>query len=96
MVFVYFAFWGLQEEFSTLPCSPCLASFRYPSDVYALSFEKYKGSNNGEFLKDKNVLFIFIALVFFSLILHTKLPIMEIQYSYSPTVKTVISDLNKA
>jgi hypothetical protein len=23
MVFVYFAFWGLQEEFSTLPCSPC-------------------------------------------------------------------------
>jgi hypothetical protein len=22
MVFVYFAFWGLQEEFSTLPCSP--------------------------------------------------------------------------
>jgi hypothetical protein len=21
MVFVYFAFWGLQEEFSTLPCS---------------------------------------------------------------------------
>jgi hypothetical protein len=23
MVFVYFAFWGLQEEFSTLPRSPC-------------------------------------------------------------------------
>jgi hypothetical protein len=40
------------------------ASFRYPSDVYALSFEKYKGSNNGEFLKDKNVLFIFILIFF--------------------------------
>jgi hypothetical protein len=26
MVFVYFAFWGLQEEFSTLPCSPCITS----------------------------------------------------------------------
>ena len=33
------------------------ANIRYPSDVYALSFEKYKGSNYGEFLKDKNVLF---------------------------------------
>ena len=40
------------------------ASFQYPSDVYALSFEKYKGSNNGEFLKDKNVLFIFILIFF--------------------------------
>jgi hypothetical protein len=30
------------------------------------------------------------ALVFFSLILRTKLPIMEIQYSYSPTVKRLI------
>jgi hypothetical protein len=29
------------------------ASIRYHSDVYALSFEKYKGK---EFLKDKNVL----------------------------------------
>jgi hypothetical protein len=28
------------------------ASIQYPSDVYALSFKKYKG----EFLKDKNVL----------------------------------------
>jgi hypothetical protein len=26
MVFVYFAFWGLQEEFSTLPCSPALSA----------------------------------------------------------------------
>jgi hypothetical protein len=26
MVFVYFAFCGLQEEFSTLPCSPCFTS----------------------------------------------------------------------
>ena len=26
MVFVYFAFWGLQEEFSILPCSPCFTS----------------------------------------------------------------------
>jgi hypothetical protein len=26
MVFVYFAFWGLEEEFSTLPCSPCFTS----------------------------------------------------------------------
>jgi hypothetical protein len=24
MVFVYFAFWGLQEECSTLPCSPLI------------------------------------------------------------------------
>jgi hypothetical protein len=24
--FVYFAFWGLQEEFSTLPCSPWFTS----------------------------------------------------------------------
>ena len=30
------------------------------------------------------------ALVFFSLILRTKLSIMEIQYSYSPTVKRLI------
>jgi hypothetical protein len=30
------------------------------------------------------------ALAFFSLILRTKLPIMEIQYSYSPTVKRLI------
>jgi hypothetical protein len=28
------------------------ANIRYPSDVYALSFKKYKGSNYGEFLKD--------------------------------------------
>jgi hypothetical protein len=32
------------------------ASILYPSDVYALSFESIKGSNYGEFLKDKNVL----------------------------------------
>ena len=32
------------------------ASIRYPSDVHALSFEKYKESNYGEFLKGKNVL----------------------------------------
>jgi hypothetical protein len=25
-VFVYFAFWGLQEELSILPCSPCFTS----------------------------------------------------------------------
>jgi hypothetical protein len=47
------------------------ASFRYPSDVYALSFEKYKGillPLYGEFLKDKNVLFIFILIFFLCLI----------------------------
>ena len=32
------------------------ANIRYPSDVCALSFESIKGSNYGEFLKDKNVL----------------------------------------
>ena len=32
------------------------ANIWYPSDVYSLSFKKYKGSNYGEFLKDKNVL----------------------------------------
>ena len=33
------------------------ASIQYPSDVCALSFEKYiKGSNYEEFFKDKNVL----------------------------------------
>ena len=32
------------------------ANIRYPSDVYSLSFKKYKGSKYGEFLKDKNVL----------------------------------------
>jgi hypothetical protein len=26
MFFVYFAFWGLQEELSTLPCTPCFTS----------------------------------------------------------------------
>jgi hypothetical protein len=35
------------------------------------------------------------ALVFFSLILRTKLPIMEIQYSYSPTVKRLIDAVFK-
>jgi hypothetical protein len=24
--FLSFAFWGLQKEFSTLPCSPCFTS----------------------------------------------------------------------
>ena len=32
------------------------ANIRYPSDVYALSFESIKGNNYEEFLKDKNVL----------------------------------------
>jgi hypothetical protein len=30
MFFVYFSFWGLQEECSTLPCSPCPVHPVYP------------------------------------------------------------------
>jgi hypothetical protein len=42
------------------------ANIRYPSDVYALSFEKYKGqkgSNCRIFLKDKNVLLMYTTVI---------------------------------
>jgi hypothetical protein len=35
------------------------ANIRYPSDVYTFSFERIKRSNYGEFLKVKNVLFMY-------------------------------------
>jgi hypothetical protein len=40
------------------------ANIRYPSDVYALSFEKYKkGSNYREFFNDKNVLLMYTTVL---------------------------------
>jgi hypothetical protein len=40
------------------------ANIRYPSDVYALSFVKYKkGSNYREFFKDKNVLLMYTTVL---------------------------------
>ena len=57
MVFVYFAFWGLQEEFSTLPCSPCspCSTSLFWLLLYHISF--WWGTKKNQ---DKNEQYIFV------------------------------------
>jgi hypothetical protein len=55
------------------------ANIRYPSDVYALSFESIKGSNYGEFLKDKNVLLMYTTVLSLT------------AYKYAPNLESLLT-----
>ena len=48
MFFVYFAFWGLQEEFSTLPCSPCFLQYFGCYYIILMRHEKKIKKNKNE------------------------------------------------